>query len=200
MLLYVQQKKRLGRRLIEPLTNIINTTTAMSLLYECIQTCIIGMPTKIPLMKLCIQKLRVFVEDPDQNLKYLGLLALNNIMKVHPKAVAEHRELVVKCLDDPDETIRLRALDLLAGMINSKNIQDIVQRLCEQMNKTESNFYRDELISKIVDMCSLKMYKYVSDFEWYITTLMDLVQTGAGYGSPLRKITLFSVYGYFNPC
>eukprot|EP01088_Endostelium_zonatum_P008528 TRINITY_DN2157_c0_g1_i1.p1 TRINITY_DN2157_c0_g1~~TRINITY_DN2157_c0_g1_i1.p1 ORF type:complete len:1133 (-),score=450.35 TRINITY_DN2157_c0_g1_i1:58-3456(-) len=181
-------EKRLGRRLIEPLTNIINTTTAMSLLYECIQTCIIGMPNKIPLMKLCIQKLRVFVEDPDQNLKYLGLLALNNIMKVHPKAVAEHKELVIKCLDDADETIRLRALDLLAGMINSKNAQDIVQKLVEQMSKTESNFYRDELISKIIEMCSLKMYKYISDFDWYITTLVDLVQAGAGYGSRYGKL------------
>jgi AP-3 complex subunit delta-1 len=38
-------------------------------------------------------------------------------MKIHPKAVAEHRDLVVNCLDDEDITIRLRALDLLEGMV-----------------------------------------------------------------------------------
>ena len=38
-------------------------------------------------------------------------------MKIHPKAVAEHRDLVVNCLDDDDITIRLRALDLLEGMV-----------------------------------------------------------------------------------
>lgn len=47
--------------------------------------------------------------------KYLGLLALANIMKHHPKAVAEHRDLVLRCLEDEDVTIRLRALDLLEG-------------------------------------------------------------------------------------
>jgi len=30
-------EKRLAKRLVQPLTNLINTTTAMSLLYECIQ-------------------------------------------------------------------------------------------------------------------------------------------------------------------
>jgi AP-3 complex subunit delta-1 len=49
--------------------------------------------------------------------KYLGLIALNNIMKINPKAVAEHRDLVLNCLDDDDVSIRLRALDLLEGMV-----------------------------------------------------------------------------------
>lgn len=76
---------RLAKKLVEPLSNLINTTPAMSLIYECIQTCTIGMGEHLPIIKLCIAKLRTFVEDPDQNLKYLGLLALNNIMKIQPK-------------------------------------------------------------------------------------------------------------------
>jgi AP-3 complex subunit delta-1 len=39
-------EKRLAKRLVQPLTNLINSTTAMSLLYECIQTCIIGLSHK----------------------------------------------------------------------------------------------------------------------------------------------------------
>ena len=38
-------------------------------------------------------------------------------MKIHPKAVAEHRDLVLTCLDDEDVSIRQRALDLLSGMV-----------------------------------------------------------------------------------
>ena len=49
--------------------------------------------------------------------KYLGLLALYNIMKTHPKAVLEHRDMVIYCLDDDDLTIRQRALELLTGMV-----------------------------------------------------------------------------------
>lgn len=36
----------------------------------------------------------------------------------HPKAVQAHKDLVLACLDDKDESIRLRALDLLYGMVS----------------------------------------------------------------------------------
>ena len=50
-------------------------------------------------------------------MKYLGLLALSKLMPVAPKAIQEHREMVINCLDDEDVTIRLRALDLIVGMV-----------------------------------------------------------------------------------
>ena len=89
----------------------------MSLLYEVIQTCTIGLTAHNNVIKLCCSKLRLFIEDPDQNLKYLGLVALGNIMKTHPKYVTEHRDMVIWCLDDDDHSIRVRALDLLTGMV-----------------------------------------------------------------------------------
>lgn len=49
--------------------------------------------------------------------KYLGLLAMSKILKTHPKSVQAHKDLVLQCLDDKDESIRLRALDLLYGMV-----------------------------------------------------------------------------------
>lgn len=50
--------------------------------------------------------------------KYLGLLAMSKILKTHPKSVQAHKDLVLQCLDDKDESIRLRALDLLYGMVS----------------------------------------------------------------------------------
>ncbi len=141
------------------------------------------MPEQLPLIKLCINKLRTFVEDPDQNLKYLGLLALNNIMKIHPKAVAEHRDLVLACLDDEDVTIRLRALDLLTGMVSKRNLPDIVRKLLEHLEKAEGT-YRDELVDKIIVLCSQNTYAHISDFEWYITVLVQLTRVhGTAHGS-----------------
>ena len=40
-----------------------------------------------PSVQLCVSKLRLFVEDADQNLKYLGLLAMSKILQCQPKAV-----------------------------------------------------------------------------------------------------------------
>lgn len=54
------------------------------------------------------------------SVKYLGLLAMSKILKTHPKSVQAHKDLVLQCLDDKDESIRLRALDLLYGMVSSQ--------------------------------------------------------------------------------
>ncbi|KAN0050024.1 hypothetical protein ACTA71_003124 [Dictyostelium dimigraforme] len=166
---------RLGKKLIDPLTNIINSSPSVSLLYECIQTCITGMSDHIPLMKLCISKLRTLIEHNDQNLKYLGLLALNNIMKIHPKAVSEHRDLVLNCLEDDDISIRLRALDLLPGMTSKKNIGDIVLKLLDHLDTAEGQ-YKDQIIEKIIELCSMGTYQFITDFEWYINILVKLSQ------------------------
>lgn len=50
-------------------------------------------------------------------MKYLGLLAMSKILKTHPKSVQAHKDLILQCLEDKDESIRLRALDLLYGMV-----------------------------------------------------------------------------------
>lgn len=52
------------------------------------------------------------------SVKYLGLLAMSRILKSHPKSVQTHKDLVLTCLDDKDESIRLRALGLLYGMVS----------------------------------------------------------------------------------
>ena len=81
----LQEEPRLARKLLEPLATIIQTTPAKSLLYECISTVTQALlytargdgtqPKAVPgVVALCTSKLREFVEDADQNLKYLGLV------------------------------------------------------------------------------------------------------------------------------
>lgn len=53
------------------------------------------------------------------SVKYLGLLAMSKILKTHPKSVQAHKDLILQCLEDKDESIRLRALDLLYGMVSN---------------------------------------------------------------------------------
>lgn len=95
----VPEEPRLARKLLEPLATIIQNTAAKSLLYECIHTVTLALPfARKPtdaaaaapggaateggsgkqrdhlqaVVALCAEHLRQFVEDPDQNLKYLG--------------------------------------------------------------------------------------------------------------------------------
>ncbi|XP_034656970.1 AP-3 complex subunit delta isoform X2 [Drosophila subobscura] len=177
----------LGRKLTQPLIEIISSTSAMSLLYECINTVIAvlisissGMPNHSASIQLCVQKLRILIEDSDQNLKYLGLLAMSKILKTHPKSVQAHKDLILACLDDKDESIRLRALDLLYGMVSKKNLMEIVKRLLGHMERAEGSAYRDELLYKVIEICGQSSYLYVTNFEWYLTVLVELIQLEAG--------------------
>ena len=136
---------------------------------------------------MCVQKLRILIEDSDQNLKYLGLLAMSKILKTHPKSVQAHKDLILLCLDDKDESIRLRALNLLYGMVTAfiesvkeilkfirrlsfqvskKNLMEIVKKLMVHMDRAEGTQYRDELLLKIIEICSQDNYHFITNFEW----------------------------------
>jgi AP-3 complex subunit delta-1 len=164
---------RLAKKLTEPLTNIISTTPAKSLLYECISTATSGITENKPLMELCTEKLRGFVAEPDPNLKFLGLVGLCNVIKHHPRLIAPHKDVILECLDDEDVTIRMRVLELLAGMASKKNLPDICRKLREHIEKSDGQ-YRDNLVKQLVATCSQDTYEFINDFEWYLGMLVEL--------------------------
>lgn len=105
---------------------------------------------------------------------------MSKILKTHPKSVQAHKDLILACLDDKDESIRLRALDLLYGMVSKKNLMEIVKRLLGHMERAEGSAYRDELLYKVIEICGQSSYLYVTNFEWYMTVLVELIQLEAG--------------------
>jgi len=42
---------------------------------------------------------------------------MSKILYTHSKSVQVHSDLIMRCLGDKDESIRLRALDLLSEMV-----------------------------------------------------------------------------------
>ncbi|KAI8811664.1 Clathrin/coatomer adaptor, adaptin-like protein [Cladochytrium replicatum] len=135
---------RLAKKLAPSITNLIQTTTAMSLLFECIQTVITGgMISKdgqdsddaeALLVKLCVSKLQLFVVHQDQNLKYLGLHALGKLQPLRPSVVLEHKTVIIQCLEDSDISIRQRALDLICGMVTKETLIPTTNRLMKHID------------------------------------------------------------------
>lgn len=117
------------------------------------------------------------------------------------------------CIDSPDMSIRLRALDLVVGMVSSDNLMSIVGRLMRQLrsvtstdsqdgdspsptafdsdeenpevnmrsNRSGAAFslpddYRNDVILRILKMCSINNYSNLVDFEWYIDILIQLAR------------------------
>ncbi len=94
-------------------------------------------------------------------------------MQQHPRAVAEHKDLIIDCLTDEDSTIRMRALDLISSMVSKKNIKSVVAKLMEHLQTAEGN-YRDIVLDRIISICSQNDYAFVADFDWYVATLLEL--------------------------
>jgi len=154
--------------------------------------------------------------------KYVALLAFNKIVKSHPYLVSSHEDIIMECIDDADISIRLRALDLVVGMVNAQNLVSIVETLVRQLRNSPfatsadytqndrgphesiipaADFGEDDaeetvrlgkkasdqppplpddfrvgVIQRILNMCSHNTYANVSDFDWYIEVLVQLVK------------------------
>lgn len=169
---------RLAKKLIPPLTNLIQSTGAMSLLYECIHTVVVGGLLTAEgidatsVSALCIGRLKLFLEDTDPNLKYLGLFVLSKLLHTNPRAVLEHKEIVLRCLEDADSSIRLRALEIVTGMVTQKNLKELIKRLIQHLvpsDKAHSSSldsqYRSEVVNRVLTLCSQNTYELVLDFE-----------------------------------
>ncbi|RLN50519.1 hypothetical protein BBJ29_007054, partial [Phytophthora kernoviae] len=182
----VPEEPRLARKLLDPLATVIQNTPAKSLLYECINTVTTALlytkkgdgsqPRNVAaVVRLCNDHLRRYIEDPDQNLRYLGLVGLGNLMRSHPYVVTEHQGLIVECLAVDDITIRMRSLELLSGMVNPDNAAPIIRELMRQTLSADGA-YRHELITHILHVCSVNKYANIHDFDWYIHVLVQLAR------------------------
>jgi AP-3 complex subunit delta-1 len=108
----VPEEPRLARKLLEPLGNIVKTTHAKSLLYEAVYATTLclqyvkkadgSQPSHIPqVVELCVETLRGFVRDADQNLKYLGLVGFASLLQSQPRVLHSQSECTC-CRVSPD--------------------------------------------------------------------------------------------------
>ena len=182
----VPEEPRLARKLLEPLAGIVRNTPAKSLLYEAVHAITLclpycrksdgSMPASVPdIVTLCAKTLRDFVEDRDQNLKYLGLVGFGSLMQSHPKVLSamDYRPLILACLSDEDVTIRTRALGLLNGMTSRKNLMELVSQLMQHV-ELASGSYKLDLVEKIIEMCCGEKYALLQNFSWYLDILFQL--------------------------
>lgn len=201
----VPEEPRLARKLLDPLATVIQNTPAKSLLYECISTVTTALlytkksdgsqPRNVAaIVRLCNDHLRRYIEDPDQNLRYLGLVGLSNLMQSHPYVIAEHQELIVECLAVDDITIRMRSLELLAGMVNPENAAQIIRELMRQTLSADGA-YRHELIARILHVCSVNKYENIHDFDWYIHVLVQLARVPGISGAAVEAQQTLSASG-----
>lgn len=64
-----------------------------------------------------------FLKSSSHNLRYIGIDALARIVRINAKYAAEHQMAVIDCLEDPDETLKNKTLQLLHKMTKPNNVE-----------------------------------------------------------------------------
>lgn len=74
--------------------------------------------------------------------RYVGVTGLAAIVRDHPKYAQEHQMAVIDCLEDPDETLKRKTLDLLYTMTNPVNVEFIADKLLSFLEQGNDSFWR----------------------------------------------------------
>jgi len=82
--------------------------------------------TETPLTTPCSAAavmISTFLKSSNHNLKYVGIDALTRIVRIDSKYANEHQMAVIDCLEDPDETLKKKTLELLFKMTTPNNVE-----------------------------------------------------------------------------
>ncbi len=137
-----------------------------AIVYECVRTVTAIYPNTV-LLDAAASSIARFIGSDNHNLKYLGVKGLAAIVKDHPRYAAQHQLAVIDCLEDPDETLKRKTLDLLHRMTNPVNVDFITAKLLEYLEKSTDVFLRTDLVQRI----SQSAERYAPSTSWYIQTM-----------------------------
>lgn len=149
----------------------IGINVGYAIVYECVKTVttIYPDPNLIETAALAISR---FITSENHNLKYLGVNSLAAIVQLDSKYAAEHQLLVIDCLEDPDETLRRKTLDLLYSMTNANNVVVIVQKLVAYLDATTDVYLRTDLVGRINQLSE----KFSPTTWWYVETCANIFE------------------------
>ena len=151
-------------------TDTTRKNTGNAVLYELVR-CIFSYDSSKNLKSLGGSLLGQFLNNKDNNYKYLALNTLNDIAKIDIDTVQKHKNVILEFLKDPDIAIKRRSLDLTYLIVNSENIRQIVTETLDFINSTSNVEFKLELTSKIF----YSLEKYSPSLKWEIDVLLKML-------------------------
>jgi len=149
--------------------------TGNAILYECVLT-IMSIEAESGLRVLGINILGRFLLSRDNNIRYVALSTLQQVVSVDMKAVQRHRATIIDCLKDADISIKKRALDVAYALVNEENIKSMTKELLNYLLVAEPSF-KEDLCSRLC----LVVERYSPNRRWQIDTLIKAMCLGGNH-------------------
>ena len=156
--------------LVEIATNTEGSrNTANSILYECVRT-IMMIESSQGLRVLGINILGRFLVNKENNIRFIALKSLNQVVNVDYNAVQRHKSTIIGCLKDHDTVIKKTALDLIYQICKNTNVKSIVKELLNFLLTAEKDF-KENLANKLC----IAVEKYAPTKKWHIDTVIKVL-------------------------
>lgn len=150
-----------------------------AIVYECVRT-ITAIYPNTTLLDEAAKSISRFLASENNNLKYLGITGLAQVVEQHPRYAAQHQLAVIECLEDVDDTLKRKTLDLLYRMINPVNVEFIAQKLLSSLETSTDEFLRSALVSRLCTAAE----RFAPSNEWYVTTVIKVLQLAGDLVKP----------------
>jgi AP-4 complex subunit epsilon-1 len=164
----------------------INASNAI--VYECIRCITVIYPNSV-LLDAAGSSISRFLSSRSQNLRYLGVTGLASIVERHPKYAADHQLAVIECLEDKDDTLLRKTLDLLYRMTNPVNVEFITDRLLHFLRGSTDPYLKKDLTGKICTIAE----RYAPNNGWYVRTVTELFKIAGDLVDPAVAQNLMSL-------
>ncbi|KAI1631350.1 Adaptor protein complex AP-1 gamma subunit [Biscogniauxia mediterranea] len=146
-----------------------------SILYEAVRT-ILDIEADSGLRVLGVNILGKFLTNRDNNIRYVALNTLTQVVAIEPNAVQRHRNTILECLRDPDISIRRRALDLSFTLINESNVRVLIRELLAFLEVADNEF-KPSMTSQI----GIAADRYAPNKRWHIDTMLRVLTLAGNY-------------------
>jgi AP-1 complex subunit gamma-1 len=165
-----EASEKMGDILAQVATNTESAKNAgNAILYETVLT-ILAIESAGGHRVLAINILGKFLLNRDNNIRYVALLCLGNVIKKGDMAnVVRHYDTIVGCLKDPDVSIRRRAMDLVYELVNENTVRQLGREMLSYLVMAGAE-ERVEICERMTEVIE----NHAPSPRWHIDTLMTM--------------------------
>jgi hypothetical protein len=141
--------------------------------YECVLT-IMHIEAEAGLRVMAVNLLGRFLSNPDNNTRFVGLKTLSMVIHRDKSAVGRHKNTIIDCLKDPDETIRKRAMELIFELVDAENVRTLAREMLNYLVTSKDESGRAELCDRITQVVD----QFAPNAQWHLETLITMMSVG----------------------
>mmetsp|Transcript_27506 Transcript_27506/g.49546 ORF Transcript_27506/g.49546 Transcript_27506/m.49546 type:complete len:756 (-) Transcript_27506:1901-4168(-) len=159
-------------------TNTESSKTAgNSVLYECVKT-IIEIEASSGLRVLATNIMGRFLLNRDNNIRYVALKTLQQMVGINASAVQRHKNTILECLKDADPVIRKKALELASSIANPENVVSLMKELLNYLLVAENDL-KPTFVTKLFNVVE----HFAPSKTWQVETIVKILSLAGNFVS-----------------